>query len=286
VSDQRDDGRCERTRGLIDRIVVERVTSADRSHASTCAACGPVLLRATRFDDELRRAAEGLVAERLPYGVLDPELAPRLATGLPTVRRAAPGLASFFAAVAVVVVAMTVALVPGGLGGGTHPPETQQAAAPLFRPTADVIRTLQALDYSCIPGHSLPTAGPSAQPGEREGVICLTPREIENANASIIPIEDGSGTVLQVTIKGSLWGTETLTSRAELATVMGRLTTESIADPARAADAGAFVARVLPELKVLPTGDQTQIVIGNVRVTLLRYPGGSYILRLEPVARP
>lgn len=184
---------------------------------------------------------------------------------------------------AVVVVAMTVALAPGGLGGGTQPPATLQVALPIFRPTADVIRSLQADDYSCIPGHTLPTAAPSPAPGEREGVICLTPREIQNANASIIPIEDGDGDVVQVTIKGSLFGTDTLTSRAELAVVMGKLTTQSIADPLRAADAGGFVAGVLPDLKLLPTGDTAQKIFGDLRVTLLRYPGGSYILTLAPL---
>jgi hypothetical protein len=289
VSDQRTDERaqppCPRTRSLIDRIVAERVTADDRSHASTCPSCGPLLLRAIRFDDELRRTAEGMVAERMPYGVLDPALAPRLAADLPTVRRAAPGLASLFAAIAIVVVAMTVALAPGSLGGGTHPPASQQVAGPLFRPSADIFRSVRAKDYSCIPGHSLPTSGPSAQPGEREGGICLTPKEIENANASIIPIENGDGQVVQVTIKGSLWGTETLTSRAELATVMGSLTTESIADPGRAADAGAFVQRALPELRVLPAGDNVQILFGDLRVSLLRYPGGSYILVLGPATK-
>ncbi|HEX3265281.1 MAG TPA: hypothetical protein VHR16_06390 [Candidatus Limnocylindrales bacterium] len=281
MTEPRDDVRCERTRGLIDRVVAERVSAADREHAETCASCGPVLLRSVRFDDELRRSAEGLVVERLPYGVLDPELAPRVVPGMPSVRRAAPGLASVFAALAIVVVAMTMAFAPGNRGAGTQPPATPELAGPPFRPTADVIRTLQALDYSCIPGHSLPTTGPSAGPGEREGVICLTPREIESANASIIPVENGDGDVVQVTIKGSLFGTDTLTSRAELATVMGKLTSESIADPTQAADAGAFIERVLPDLKILPTGDDAQKIFGDVRAHLLRYPGGSYILMLE-----
>ena len=283
MTDRREASHCERTRGLIDRVVVDRVTPDDVGHAGSCASCGAVLSRAARFDDALRGAAEGLVAERLPYGVLDPDLAPRSVAPLPTVRRAAPGFASIFAAIAVVVVAAAVALVPGGLGGGTQPPATPPVTGPLFRPTVDIVRSLQAKDYSCIPGHSLPTTGPSAQAGEREGVVCLTPKEIESANASIIPVERGNGDVVEVTIKGSLFGTDTLTSRSELATVMGKLTFESIADPTRAAEAGAFVERTLPQLKILPTGDDTETAFGGLRVELRRYPGGSYILVLEPV---
>lgn len=281
MNDARDEQRCARTSGLIDRVVAERVTAADREHAQTCASCGPVRLRAVRFDDELRRSAQGLVAERLPHGILDPEIAPRVVPGLPSVRRAAPGLASFFAAIAVVVVAMTVALAPGSRGGGTQPPAPPQVAAPLFRTTAMVTRELQGLDYSCIPGHTLATSGPSPAPGPREGVICLSPRDIESAFASIIPIESDDGDVVQVTIKGSLFGTDTLTSRAELAVVMGKLTGTSIADPTRAADAAGFVAGVLPDLKVLPTGDDAQKIFGDLKVSLLRSPGGSYILVLS-----
>ena len=286
---QRNEGEqpgCDRTRGLIDRVVGERVTTEDRVHASTCAFCGPVLLRATRFDDELRRSAEGLVAERLPYGILDPDLAPRLIPGLPTVRRATPGLASILAAIAVLVVATTVALGPGRLGGGTQPPATTQANAPLFRPSADLNKSLLAMHYSCFAGHSLPTTGPSARAGEREADVCLSPKEIESANASIIPVQNGDGVVVEVTIKGSLFGTDTLTSRDELATLMAELTTQSIGDPRQAADAGAFVKQVMPQLKVLPTGDDALKLFGDVRVHLLRYPGGSYILVLEPAERP
>jgi hypothetical protein len=283
VSDHRGGPHCHRTRGLIERVVADRVTADDVDHADACDSCGALLARASRFDDELRRSAEGLVGERLPNGVLDPELAPRLVTGLPTVRHAMPGLASVFAAVAVVLVAAAVALVPGGFHAGTQPPASPPVEGPLFRPTVDIIRTVQALQYSCIPGHTLPTSGPSAGTGAREGVICLTPPSIESANASIIPVENEDGNIVQVTIKGSLFGTETLTSRSELATVMGKLTFDSITDPTRAAEAGAFIERSLPELRILPTGDDARSDFGPLRVSLHRYPGGSFNLTLEPI---
>lgn len=283
MSNHRGGPHCHRTRGLIDREVADRVTADDFHHAETCDTCGPVLARASRFDDELRRSTEQLVGERLPQGVLDPELTPRLVTGLPSVRQAMPGLASVFAAVAVVLIAAAVALVPGGFHAGSQPPASPPVAAPLFRATVDIIQAVRASDYSCIPGHTLPTSGPSAGTGVREGVICLTPQSIESANASIIPIENEDGNIVEVTIKGSLFGTETLTSRSELATVMGRLTFDSITDPTRAAEAGAFIERSLPQLKLLPTGDDANSDFGPLRVALHRYPGGSFILTLEPV---
>ena len=75
--------RCDRTARLVDRVIDDKVSADDRAHAATCESCGPVLSRAFRFDDELRRTTRGLVTEQLPYGVLDAELAPRNVAGVP-----------------------------------------------------------------------------------------------------------------------------------------------------------------------------------------------------------
>ncbi len=275
--------RCERTRRLVDRIVADEVTRDDHAHAATCDACRPVLARAGRFDGELRTAARGLVAEQLPHGILDPELAPRTVGGFMPVRQAGPGLASIIAAVVILVVATSVAVAPGVLGPGSQPPDSGfQVRQPLFRATVDVIRDVQALDYSCIPGHALPTSGPSARPGEREGVNCLTPKSLESASATIIPIETGTGEVVEINIEGALYGTDTLTSRDELAAAMARLTSLALADPETAAAAEAFVAETLPRLRVLPSGDDALTIVGGVRVFLQRYIAGGYLLVLQP----
>ncbi len=275
--------RCERTRRLVDRVVGENVTPEDRAHAATCPSCGPVLLRAARFDDELRTTARGLVAEQLPHGILDPELAPHVVGGSVTVRHAGPGLASILAAVVILVVAASVAVAPGVLGPGSQPPDSGfQVQQPVFRATVDVIRDVQALDYSCIPGHALPTTGPSARPGEREGVNCLTPKSLESASATIIPVEQGVGDVVEVNIEGALYGTDTLTSRDELAAAMARLTSLALADPQTAAAAEAYVAETLPRLRVLPSGDDALTIVGGVRVFIQRHIAGGYLLVLQP----
>ena len=285
MTDHRQPSRCERTPRLIDRVIADEVTPDDRAHASGCEWCGPVLARAVLFDAELRQTARGLVAEQLPHGVLDPELTPQLSGGLLPVRRAAPGLASILAAVVVLVIVTSVAVAPGPLGPGESPPETGlQVASPAFRATVDVIRDVQALDYSCIPGHALPTSGPSARPGEREGVICLTPKTLESAKAEIIPVETGDGEVVEVMIKGELYGTSTVRSRDELAAVMGELTSLAIGDPSVAAQAGGFVKETLPRLRILPLGDDVLMVFGDIRVSLQRYIAGGYLLMLQPVA--
>ncbi len=276
--------RCDRTARLVDRVIEDRVSADDRAHGATCASCGPVLSRAIRFDDELRRSARGLVTEQLPYGVLDLEPAPRLVGGVLAMRHAAPGLASIVAAVVILVVATSVAIAPGVLGPGSQPPGSGfQVSSPTFRSTADIVRSVQALEYSCIPGHALPTTGPSARPGEREGVVCLTPKSIESASAKIVPVENGDSEIVEVTVVGSLYGTDTETSVDQLAAAMGQLTTLSIADPAVAADAGRFIEETLPRLRVLPSGDDALMIFGDVRVFLQRYIAGGYRLVLQPV---
>jgi hypothetical protein len=275
---------CDRTRRLVVRVVEDRVTPDDRTHAATCASCGPVIARAARFDDALRRSAQSLVTERMPYGVLDPELAPARIGGVLGMRHAAPGLASIFAAVVILMIATAVAVAPGGLGGGTEPPDSGfTVEIPTLRSSFDLMPSLQELDYLCNAGHALPTTGPSARAGEREGGVCVTPKTIERASAKIIPVENGDGEVVEVTIAGELYGTGTIASRAELAAVFGKLTTLSIGNPDVAAQAGAFVEETLPRLRVLPSGDFVRHIVGDVQIVLERYIAGDYLLVLTPV---
>jgi hypothetical protein len=283
MTQQRSSPRCERTPRLIDRIVGDRVTPDDREHATTCDSCGPALLRAARFDNELRQSARGLITEQLPYGVLDPSLSPQLVDRMLPVRRAAPGFASILAAVAILVIATSVAVAPGGLGQGSNPPDSGfQVTAPAFRGTVDIIGDLPARDYSCIGGHALPTTGPSARAGEREGVVCLTRKSIENAKAKIIPVENGDGEVVEVTIEGDLYGTATVASRDQLAAVLSNLAFLAIADPEDATAAGDFLLQAVPRLRTLPSGDDALLVFGSVQLYLQRAPSGGYFIRLQP----
>ena len=285
MTDDRRLPRCERTARLIDRVVDDRVTDADREHASTCLSCGPVLLKSAKFDGELSRVARGLVAERMPNGVLDDDLAPAFAGRIPPMRHVAPGLASVLAAVVVLLVATSVALAPGGLGGGTPPPTTGLGmSAPAFRPTVDLIAVLRdELGYFCSAGHALPTSGPSARPGEREGVRCLSPKSIENAIANVIPVETGDGLTVEITVEGQLYGTDTVKSKNELAATLSMLTSLSLADPQAAHDAAAFVENALPGLVVAASGDHAVQVFGNIKVLIQRSIAGYYRLTLTPV---
>ena len=284
MTDGRPRAQCDRTARVVERVVSDTVTPDDHAHAATCVSCGPVLARAARFDDELRVTARGLVSEQLPYGILDPALSPQPLGGVLPVRRGAPGIASILAAAVILLVATSVVVAPGNLGPGATPQDTGlHFQVPTFRATVDVIRDARALAYGCIPGRALPTSGPSARPGEREGVVCLTPKTMKSAKASIIPVETGEGKVVEVLITGELYGPSTVTSRDELAAAMGKLTFLAISDPAVAADAGAFVEETLPRLRVLSSGDDVLMIFGDVRVFLQRHIAGDYLLLLQPV---
>ncbi len=278
---------CRRTLGLIDRIVAEALTPADREHASRCPDCGPVLARAARFDDALRRTARAMAVEELPRGMLDPAASGGLA-GVrhgPTLRRFSPGLTSAAAAVALLVLATGVALAPGGPGNPSQsaPPVDSgfTSTLPVFHPSAVIVAQLSELPYVCEAGNPLPTTRPG-QP-EREGIICATRKEDTTMQSALITSEAGDGEVVMVTIKGELAGT-TLTATETLATAMAKLTYASIADPVDAPIAGDWVNAEVRKLRVLPGGDSVVRNIGDIRLTLERSPSGDFFLLMEPLA--
>ncbi len=285
------DGRgaeCRRTRDLIDRIVADTVTPADREHAAACPDCGPVLARAARFDDALRRTARAYAVEELPRGILDPAVTGGLA-GVrhgSTLRRFSPGLTGAAAAVALLVLATGVALAPGGIANPTvSPPPVESsftATLPVFHPSAVIEAQLAGLPWVCDVGKPLATSGPG-QP-EREGIICATTKEDRTMQSALITSESADGQVVMVTIKGELSATDTVTATDTLATAMAKLTYASIADPVDAPAAGDWVNAEVRKLRVLPGGDSVVRDIGDIRLTLERSPSGDFFLLLEPLA--
>lgn len=289
MSGSRDTGKgCRTTAGLIDRIVADAVTPADRVHASTCPACGPVLSRAARFDDALRSVARSIAVEELPRGILDPGLvgSAGIEGGVqrgPALRSFAPGLPGVAAAAIVLVLGLGVALAPGGIGNPTSsPPESSfTSSVPVFHPSAVIEGLLAASPFECRPGSPLPTSRPG-QP-EREGVICATRKEDRTMQSALITGESGDGEVVTVSIKGELGATDTLTATDKLATAMAKLTYVSIADPVDAPIAGDWVDAEVRRLRVLPGGDSAARTIGTIHLTLERSPAGDFFLLIQPL---
>src|SRR6185503_396026 len=186
------------------RAVEGALTADDREHAATCAACGPVILRASRFDEELRLSARSLVVEDLPRGVLDPGLA---ADGF-RVRRPLPGLAPATAVVLLLLLATTVAIWPGSPPTPTPTPAAS-ASAPAktlgphlgeLRPTPALRIELQKLGYRCNDG--MPLTSPKTGPLQvwKESAVCEAPESIGAFMAAVIVGESARGQVVQYTV--------------------------------------------------------------------------------------
>lgn len=280
---------CRRTSGVIDRIVADTLTPADREHASRCPDCGPVLARSVRFDDALRRTARSMATEELPSGILDPGLSGgtggvRHGTAL---RGFAPGFAGMAAALLVLVLATGVALAPGGIGGPTlsAPVESSFATtAPLFRTSAALATNLRELGYQCGPGGALATVGSRPGQAEREGLVCVTQKDDATKLAALITGEAGAGEVVKVTIKGEPVGTDPEAAIEELAIAFAKLTFISIVDPVAAPTAGDWVNAELPKLAAEPANKTVVKLVGDVRLTLEQSALGGYLLLLEPAA--
>lgn len=280
---------CPRSRGLIDRIVAERVTPGDRTHAEACATCGPLLARAARFDDELRRTARGLVSEDLPSGILDPAIAGRA----PEVRarREGPGLAGIFAAVAVLVLATGIALFPGGLTLPTAGPDASGPAAspldtglamsgPPLHPTPRIGGLLISAEWLCSGGRPLPSPPTDSGPVDHLGITCSSPKSSFATSVVIVTGESVDREVVEVALTGELLGADIDSARKEIADYMSKATYLAMTDEDAAAKAGDFVRKRLPELRLLVTGDEVAETFGQVRVTIQRLADGNYLVRL------
>jgi hypothetical protein len=231
--------------------------------------------RTARFDRELRLAAQGLVGEELPRGVLDPAVAPRLG-------RPAPVLATLAAAVVILVVAVAIAGLPRGFGGpgpgssASVPASAAPSVAPAFRTTAEIRADLVTLRYSCIAGPALASIGPGADAIARQSAVCNAPADIGPLLAAVIVGESADGRVVEAHAKSDIVGADTPAARAAVAAVLGK-------DAAIIVVAGrgdAVAAWVDAKLPVLEKNDATSTVIDGVALRLDRSATGGYELEM------
>lgn len=197
---------CSRTRGMIDRLVAGDVRNDDRRHAATCATCGPVFARAARFEDELARTAQQLIAEDMPRGILDPGIA-RQADGVAGMRSVGLGATAGVAAVAVVILVTVVGVRPVLLPGpsGTQPPLVVEVPAESAAPDAALwtlneltVELAESLAYECAAGDAPPTEGAAAT------AICTAPPDAGPYTATVTLDASESGTVVRVTIAADI----------------------------------------------------------------------------------
>lgn len=274
---------CPRTRGLIDRIVAGSVSDEDQRHAATCPTCGPAILRAARFDDELERTAQHLIAEDLPRGILDPDLGkvdltPRL--------RLAPSAATGFATLAFVVLATAIGIRPVLLPGTspTPPPLSVEAPGPSGLPFASPLWSVNdltvalagTLDYDCMLGTP---ATPAPGVGIAGSVVCTAPSDSGPFTATVLVDASDSGMVVHMTITADIIGASTPKTRDAVATALAKVTAQAFTAHGPSVRAANFVftnASLLSRPAWAMGIDE-----GGVRVDLERRPDGGYTVNLS-----
>ena len=124
-----------------------------------------------------------------------------------------------------------------------------------------------------------------ASPGGvvHEGIVCSSPKA-RPYEATLITGETVDNEVIEVAIKGELV-VDTETSVSQLADAMALATKFSVGDKDRAPTIAEWVLFHVPELKVLPAGDSTFGIFGELRLTLQRGSDGSYFLLLQALPR-
>ena len=280
---------CSRTRGLIDRLVVGSVSEDDRRHASTCASCGPVLVRAERFDDELERSARHLIAEDLPRGILDPSLAELKV--VPRMPGLAPGATAGFAALAVILLVTVVGirgippvLLPGPTSTG--PPFAQGIEGPGESGLSDselrsidelTVALAGILDYECGAAAALPTPRPGGEAVEASA-ICTAPPDAGPYTAAVTVDASETGAVIGVTITAEIVGAPTQRARDAVATALAKVTAQAFIGTGPGIRAANFVFGKASSL----SGPAWAMGIpeGNVWVDLRWLAEGGYIVRL------
>lgn len=271
---------CRRTSALRDRAVTGTGTQDDRDHAATCATCAPVLARAARFDDDLRRAARGLVMEQLPRGILDPHLGPANEAAWQP-RRTAPGLATGVAAVMVLLLATFVSLAPGGRlppadpSPTVAPSPTKSPGAAAFHPTGKIRANLGKLDYTCNDGFVPESIGPGPDAVAREAAVCTAPEDIGPLIAAVIVGEARRGAVVELVVKADIIGDDTQANREQVAAAVGGAVSLVTIDMLDGGALGSWVVSHLPEVQ---PGEGAEVVLRGYTLELDRGLNAGYLL--------
>ena len=201
---------CARTSGLIDRLVDGTPNDEDLRHAPTCPSCGPVMARAARFDVELDRSAQRLIAEDMPRGMLDPDLNREVGrvVGLRSLGSGAlAGVAALAVMVFVTVVGIRPVLMPGS--SPTQPPLVQEVdgpsatprpGAPLFSLGELTVALSERLSFQCGTDEPLETGVDAGD----ASAVCTAPADAGPYTFVVVVDASDAGMVQRVTITAKI----------------------------------------------------------------------------------
>lgn len=274
---------CSRTRGMIDRLVAGAVRDDDRRHAAACPSCGPVFARAARFDDELERSAQQLIAEDLPRGILDPGIAGQV-DGVAGMRSLAPGATAGVAALAFIVLVTVVGVRPVLLPntGPTDSPfavdvpvESLLPDAPLWTLNELTVALAENLAYECATGDAPLSEGAVAS------AVCTAPPDVGPFTAAVTLDASESGVVVRVTITAEIVGRpdDLEAARRAVAGALAKVTAAAFIGRGAGVRAANFVFVKASQL----SGPAWAMGIdeSGVRVDLERLEDGGYVVHLS-----
>jgi hypothetical protein len=277
-------GECPRTPGLIDRLVAGSPNDEDRRHAPACGSCAPVMARAARFQGDLERSAQHLIAEDMPGGMLDPELTGQVG-GVVGMRSLSPGAFVGVGALAVLVFATVVGIRPVLMPGSSPtqpslvqevdgPNGTSRPGAPLFSLGELTVALSERLHFECGTEEALESGadvGASA--------VCTAPADAGPFTAAVVLHASASGMVEQITITATIEGGTSQAARDSVAAALARVTSEAFTGARPGARAANFVFAKASQL----SGPAWAMGIeeGGVRVDLQRQADGGYLVHLS-----
>lgn len=246
-----------------------------------------------RFDAELSRAARALVSEELPRGVLDEAFAQGGGPlGNVRARRAMPAYAGLATAL-VLLLAASVALLPGGTppaspspapsaqptGQPSPSPSATRGTPGTFRTTAQIRADFERLGYACVRGNVLLPTGPSPSAPVLEGAVCTAPADAGPYIASVIVSEARDGSVVELAVKADLTGKDSTAAREAIAVPLAKAVAVAVSGQGTGDRVAAWVLGAAP---LLGQGSGNSATLVGFAVKIVRNSSGTYQLFLHP----
>lgn len=275
---------CRRTAGLRDRIVAGSVAADDREHATTCASCGPLLARASRFDQELGRAARSLITEELPRDILDPAIDG--ARGLSGVRgrRPVPGLTALIAVIAILTIGTGVWLAPLSPPPSASPAESVKPTkhpGALFHPVQLILSRIGDLEYRCNDGNGDPLPSGGSGLKTTQAGICRAPADL--GYQTLVQVGSGDGRIAALLIEADLHSElgDVPIDLDDVAAHLSMLAQQAIVGTYEGLVVNEEIRGYIPSLQ---PGDRAASTKDGIAIEIVRIDTTRYIVRIEALS--
>jgi len=230
-----------------------------------------------RFDAELRAVARALVQEELPRGIMDRSLAPERSPRDRT-RSLLPALAGSLILVGLLLLASVVVLAPTTVPSPSPSPTPAATRAQLFRDTAVVRGELLRGGYACNDGRIFPSPDAAADAVVRESLVCDAPDSVLPVTLSVTLGETIRSEVVDVVVRASIVGDETMAAREAVAARTAELARVVLYEAVQGSAAAAWLSSNVP---LLEPGKQRGQVLGSLLLQVQVESSSSYVVSMS-----